>query len=468
MAPSIVGMGTRNGFQLGWIVDLDPDTDGDGLRDSWEISGIPYTDALGVTQRYILPDADPRHKNLYVELDAMTGLSFSASAVSDLQQAFADAPVANPDGNLGITLRIALDETNLPHTAVWATNGCWPNDFNTVRNNFYGSPGERMAQGAAHLLEAKAKAYRYCVLADAAGPDRIQGCAPTPGDNVVLFGSRLATANAQAGTFMHEFGHNLGLHHGGGDFANAKPNYPSVMNYMLTYDYGWAHAFWRLDYSRVGPPELADLSESSLNEQAGIGSPSGFYSNYFMPYGVNVTQGGQTHRAIRFVHLNGSLTDFGAPSGSGFQDGFFDTSVAQDLNYLVEAPLGIRLPSVPSPGETLHAFNDWDYVKLPLQSVQGAGARRGHLPQQRAHRGSRRLDRPERASAHHHGCLLPQLRRLDHGAHAQRPGLLLLPQPLRGRRHLRQLRRLDHSAGPQCPGLLMLPEHVCGGVLVTG
>jgi hypothetical protein len=40
----------------------------------------------------------------------------------------------------------------------------------------------------------------------------------------------------EAGTFMHELGHNLGLQHGGGlfgfgDETNYKPNYPSVMNY---------------------------------------------------------------------------------------------------------------------------------------------------------------------------------------------------------------------------------------------
>lgn len=38
--------------------------------------------------------------------------------------------------------------------------------------------------------------------------------------------------NMQASTVMHEFGHNLGLRHGGFENANYKPNYLSVMNYM--------------------------------------------------------------------------------------------------------------------------------------------------------------------------------------------------------------------------------------------
>ena len=39
-------------------------------------------------------------------------------------------------------------------------------------------------------------------------------------------------ANKQASTIMHEFGHNLGLRHGGGEDLNYKPNYVSIMNYL--------------------------------------------------------------------------------------------------------------------------------------------------------------------------------------------------------------------------------------------
>ncbi|OHD12865.1 MAG: hypothetical protein A2Z96_02560 [Spirochaetes bacterium GWB1_48_6] len=38
--------------------------------------------------------------------------------------------------------------------------------------------------------------------------------------------------NIQASTIMHELGHNLGLHHGGAESRNYKPNYLSVMNYL--------------------------------------------------------------------------------------------------------------------------------------------------------------------------------------------------------------------------------------------
>ena len=38
--------------------------------------------------------------------------------------------------------------------------------------------------------------------------------------------------NVQAATLMHEFGHNLGLQHGGNEDVNNKPNYYSIMNYL--------------------------------------------------------------------------------------------------------------------------------------------------------------------------------------------------------------------------------------------
>ena len=45
----------------------------------------------------------------------------------------------------------------------------------------------------------------------------------------------VGTLDQQSGTFMHEFGHNLNLRHGGRDNTNCKPNYASVMSYPLQF-----------------------------------------------------------------------------------------------------------------------------------------------------------------------------------------------------------------------------------------
>ena len=88
----------------------------------------------------------------------------------------------------------------------------------------------------------------------------------------------------QAGTFMHELGHTLGLGHGGGDDTNGKPNYHSVMNYLWQMPSRWMYesvqqkdvngdgnktdSTWTLDYSRQ---QYSTLDESLLNELGGIG-----------------------------------------------------------------------------------------------------------------------------------------------------------------------------------------------------
>jgi probable HAF family extracellular repeat protein len=371
----IVGTGTFNGFTRGWIVNLDPDTDGDGLRDSWEIDGIPYTDSAGIIHRFMLPDADPMRKDLYVEVDAMDGFSLTGEAVGYLENAFENAPLTNPGSADGIAIHILRDELDLPHVPVWETDGCWPLDFDDVRAAYYGTAMERADPDAEALLGAKAKAYRYCVVADRSGPASIGGCGNHPGDNFVMYlGGATYEPIDQAAVFMHELGHNLGLGHGGGDDINGKPNYPSVMNYTLSYKFHWNGRFWRLDYTRAGPPELTNLNELSLNERTGIGISSGFYHDFWMPFGVNSHQGG---RSIRFVHLNGSQTDFGDRTGTGFQDGFFDLSVVQDLNYIIASSI---LPTAPSPGQMLNAYNDWASVSLPLAATLGPDAPASTFP----------------------------------------------------------------------------------------
>ncbi|MCH8804857.1 MAG: hypothetical protein IH986_02060 [Planctomycetes bacterium] len=380
---AIVGYG-RNpaGVLEGWIARIPVDTDGDGLLDCWETDGIPYIDEGGAEQRFMLPGADPLHQDLYVEVDAMESFSLSSAAVALLETAFAGAPLSNPDGSDGITLHVLRDETDLPHVAVWQTDGCWPLDFDNWRFNSYGTWDERNDPDHVALLEAKAMAYRYCIVADGAAPRNILGCSEgIPADNFVIFvGSSFFNTDHDerlAAVFMHELGHNLGLRHGGGDDINGKPNYPSIMNYVLTVQYSWAKpwAFWKLDYSREGAGKFASLDESSLNERAGIGTPSGYYSNFKMPFGVNELDRGNIVRRIKYVTLDYSWTDFGDTAGTMFQDGNFDISVRQDLNYAVNDPGAPGMPNTASFPQPPHdPYDDWAHVSLALVAATGAPA----------------------------------------------------------------------------------------------
>lgn len=153
------------------------DCDGDGLPDSWEKDGIPYLNSAGATRYYILPDADPNRKNVYVEADILTTVPASVADIrlnilQPVITAFDVAPVSNVNGALpGIILTVETSSELLlpPDDCInevievpemraginypFKTIGCLADhmgDEITVKNR----------------LEAKAKAYRYCLFTD--------------------------------------------------------------------------------------------------------------------------------------------------------------------------------------------------------------------------------------------------------------------------------------------------------------
>jgi hypothetical protein len=90
----------------------------------------------------------------------------------------------------------------------------------------------------------------------------------------------VGTFQQQAGTLMHEFGHNLNLGHGGGDHVNYKPNYLSIMSYF--FQMSGVLPTGRLDYSRSALPSL---DENGLNENLGIQDGTD-NTNYYSPTGA--------------------------------------------------------------------------------------------------------------------------------------------------------------------------------------
>jgi hypothetical protein len=76
----------------------------------------------------------------------------------------------------------------------------------------------------------------------------------------------------RAGTIMHELGHNLGLHHGGVDDENYKPNHLSIMSYANQFNWLIKDGKPYLDYERFN---LRNLNEKALDERAGLSVRSG-------------------------------------------------------------------------------------------------------------------------------------------------------------------------------------------------
>ena len=346
------------------------DADLDALFDGWETTGIDF-DRDG-TIDLTLPGANPLHKDLYVEVDAMSGRTFAQATLDRVAAAFAAAPnalVNNPNLADGVALHIEYDERNLPLTdfvSAWT-------QFNAVKENTlpmfaggFGTVAQRGNLNANKILGAKKQAYRYAIIGNTHDGGPSSGKAEIGGNDfmVTLGGWTVpgGTADQQAGTFMHEFGHTLGLRHGGdqadlgldgipdsgdenGLRYNFKPNYHSLMNYT------WqtpkpAMQGWTLDYSRAAFP---DLNETNLNETAGIGGHAGHALEVGPAWG---------HRSVNEsgpVDWSNVTNTFGGhdKDGDGIKDN--DTGVAADINH-------IRPGDAASPGDLLSGFEDWSHL----------------------------------------------------------------------------------------------------------
>lgn len=126
---------------------------------------------------------------------------------------------------------------------------------------------------------------------------------------IVTMGPRCGwtvTQDMQVGTFVHEFGHTLGLKHGGTDNGNYKPNYLSVMNYSFQFSgVPRADGTPYFGYSNVAP---ATLSETNLNESVGLGSlASGWRTTYYCPNGTAKTTTTPASQPIDW-NCNGTFT----------------------------------------------------------------------------------------------------------------------------------------------------------------
>jgi uncharacterized repeat protein (TIGR01451 family) len=332
------------------VVRLSQDTDGDGLWDDWEQLGID-SDGDGMSDLNLAAmGAHWDRRDIFLQIDFLdcnvpggdcgAGDTHShqplADAVNAVVQAFANAPVNNPDGTTGIDLHI-VPGTALAHQN-FVTLGCQGaplgpgiGSFDTIKNNAFPANDPRRY------------VFHYCLFGHAQHPSvGWSGCGEIDGnDFMVTLVNPFNTAQIQAGSLMHELGHNLNLQHGGDVDVNYKPNYLSIMNYTFQLggipptdpDGPGGAMLQAVDYSH---DDLPDLVENNLNEPAGIGNGTD-NTSFRCPSGVTTTQPG-----------NGPI-DWDC-DGNNTQ-----TGVSRDVNR--DGLLG-----------TLTGYNDWANLKYDFQN----------------------------------------------------------------------------------------------------
>jgi len=341
------------------------DTDGDALLDCWENGGIDFNNSGGPPD--LILGSDPLRKDLFVEIDYMdcaaggcpSGDTHSdrpePGSISDVVLAFGQAPVSNPGPTSGIALHALEDEAfaHAPFTSFPDLDdiklGAPRNACGTGPNDgHFGTVADRSSPNCANILAAKTMVYRYMLFVDASGTS---GVAEFSGNDAIVSIGHYTLAemvglggkrSIEAGTLMHEFGHNLGLGHGGFEAKNCKPNYLSVMNYI--YQFKTLLPNRPLDYSRrvlppiaplAVPPTTGYLYEGNLNENVGVGGGSAAWWVLYRvpdpedPIGDfdgdgNWDDDGDGNPGVAFARADGAI--------DWDNDGVLETSVAAELN----------------------------------------------------------------------------------------------------------------------------------------
>lgn len=278
-------------------VDASADRDGDGLPDAWEERGVT------VAGKFVdLPamGADPDRADVFLQIDWMADAAHDQrpdpEAIRRVVEAFARAPYAAPTGVRGIALHVDAgpESVMIPPDTPWGALSRaralpWRDDLGRFVDGVY-DWGEFLAIKNApdgFVASGRAPVFRYAIFAHFHDRDDPNGSGASGisrgigGSDLLVtlgnFTNGVGSTREQAGTLMHELGHNLGLRHGGDDDTNFKPGYVSVMNYAFQMS-GITRGGERgvLDYSRGTPVVVDDafVTEPTLLDADGSATAS--------------------------------------------------------------------------------------------------------------------------------------------------------------------------------------------------
>lgn len=250
------------------------DSDSDGLLDSWEESG--YTAPSGGTVDLPGMGARKLRKTIPVEVDWIAAAAPNAAVWGDVEDVFSDAPVLNPDGSAGIDVLIDRGQ-----------GGAFTQGGQILADHTTMDFGPSTAAGYADFFTYKGtnfnndrlNVFHYAIFGRAR-PNGSSGRGEVWGNDFMVtfvnFGVWAQTI-AQVGTFVHEFGHNLGLTHGDLNTTPAqwnetrKPNFPTTMSYR----YQFPGVSVDCDFASEGfhtfsQGTMARITEANVNENIGI------------------------------------------------------------------------------------------------------------------------------------------------------------------------------------------------------
>ncbi len=218
------------------------DSDNDGLLDEWEING--FTAASGNVVDLQALGCSPKRKDVLVEVDWISAATPDSSIWTSIESVFSQAPVLNPDGSSGIAVHIDRGQ-----------GGAFTNGGTILANHTTMDFGTNPAAGYTDFFTYKGNAtnfnpdrrdiFHYGIIGRAR-PNGSSGRGEVFGNDFMVTFLNFTGSNAfstprnQIGTFVHEFGHNINLCHGGqcgttDRNETFKVNQPSLMNYRYQF-----------------------------------------------------------------------------------------------------------------------------------------------------------------------------------------------------------------------------------------
>ena len=256
-------------------VDL-RDTDGDGITDYDELVGRILSAPYQLLPRW---GADPRHKDLFIEVDSMARTHHDPPHVMDGKVAMKMASLYgdddttdplfklahaqalnNPDLQNGIHLHLDTG-VDPPATATpqeRTTYGNWGG--HDVAGAICSGTGDDTCHGAdaGNVWKSMMNKNRYGLFHYALGY-------PGGGGQAPFHSVSLNMPLDDAPTASHELGHTLGLDHNGpvhsGADANCKPNYPSLMSYAYLGSTGFSDGYGRAVVNNVQLHEVGAVPQ---------------------------------------------------------------------------------------------------------------------------------------------------------------------------------------------------------------
>ncbi|HUP03866.1 MAG TPA: YDG domain-containing protein, partial [Bryobacteraceae bacterium] len=313
---------------------------------------VPYKDWRGnvlaqggsdIDEATLLCQDTPTHQCVYHEPYPVLSFGFGFDSVRDGNQ------------GAGITAHFAQSRKDSFHYALFAHALAGP----------FNSSGQPIDPYTSAQLSLPPTPYSYSGIATRPGGGFMVTLGLWRSD--VPANDQVGSSLVQAGTLMHELGHNLGLGHAGlATQPNCMPNYPSVMNYSyqtrgLTDASGAEH----IDFSQG---RLASINENALSPVSLGTSP--YRLRYFGPLATGTPPG-----AAAKVHcdgtpiLNGALAVRLEGAGLGTPNWSNGTN-PQKLPFQFDTNFD---------GVTGQTFSDQpDWSSLNLQQV-GSGASFGSL-----------------------------------------------------------------------------------------